>query len=71
MGFAEAFSYDSAEEVFDEIKRFWNPETGYDLRGVSYERLRADPAAVAVRRPDGHATATRSATSTTVSARLG
>ena len=33
----------SAEEVFDEIKRFWNPATGYDLRGASYERLRQTP----------------------------
>ncbi len=40
MGYSESFSYDSAEEVFDEIKRFWNPKTGYDLRGVSYDRLR-------------------------------
>jgi sulfite reductase (NADPH) flavoprotein alpha-component len=43
MGFSDAFSYDSAEEVFEEIKRFWNPTTGYDLRGASYERLRQAP----------------------------
>lgn len=43
MGFSEAFSYDSAEEVFEEIKRFSNPKTGYDLRGISYERLRRSP----------------------------
>ncbi|MFJ4168912.1 molybdopterin-dependent oxidoreductase [Paenarthrobacter sp. NPDC089714] len=43
MGFAEAFSYASAEEVFEEIKGFWNPKTGYDLRGVSYARLRETP----------------------------
>lgn len=43
MGFSEAFSYSCAEEVFEEIKRFWNPTTGYDLRGVSYERLRRQP----------------------------
>ncbi|MEU6415169.1 bifunctional nitrate reductase/sulfite reductase flavoprotein subunit alpha [Microbispora sp. NPDC046933] len=43
MGFEEAFSYDSAEEIFEEIKRAWNPATGYDLRGVSYERLRRAP----------------------------
>jgi sulfite reductase (NADPH) flavoprotein alpha-component len=43
MGYSESFSYDSAEEVFDEIKRFWNPKTGYDLRGVSYGRLRQTP----------------------------
>ncbi|BBY37869.1 bifunctional reductase [Mycobacterium mantenii] len=43
MGFSEAFSYASAEEVFEEIKRFSNPKTGYDLRGASYERLRRSP----------------------------
>ncbi|MBM7458841.1 molybdopterin-dependent oxidoreductase [Rhodococcus coprophilus] len=40
MGFADAFTYSCAEEVFEEIKQFWNPQTGYDLRGVSYDRLR-------------------------------
>ncbi|ORW97332.1 reductase [Mycobacterium sp. IEC1808] len=43
MGFSESFSYDSAEEVFEEIKRFWNPATGYDLRGASYSRLHRTP----------------------------
>lgn len=43
MGYEKAFSYDSAEEVFEEIKRAGNPRTGYDLSGVSYERLRATP----------------------------
>src|SRR5947209_18532280 len=43
MGFSESFSYNSAEEVFEEIKRFWNPATGYDLRGASYDRLRRTP----------------------------
>ncbi|MFJ6518589.1 molybdopterin-dependent oxidoreductase [Streptomyces filamentosus] len=43
MGFADAFTYASAEEVFEELKRAWNPQTGWDLRGVSYERLRAAP----------------------------
>ncbi|MFG1783784.1 molybdopterin-dependent oxidoreductase [Rhodococcus oryzae] len=43
MGYAEAFGYGSAEEVFEEIKGFWNPKTGYDLRGVSYDRLRETP----------------------------
>ena len=28
---------------------FWNPQTGYDLRGVTYERLRRDAGAVAGR----------------------
>ncbi|MGW0936041.1 molybdopterin-dependent oxidoreductase [Streptomyces sp. NPDC002666] len=40
MGYAEAFSYGSAEEIFEEIKGAANPKTGYDLRGVTYERLR-------------------------------
>lgn len=43
MGFSDYFSYTSASEVFDEIKRFSNPATGYDLRGISYERLRETP----------------------------
>ncbi|HEX3784939.1 MAG TPA: molybdopterin-dependent oxidoreductase [Pseudonocardiaceae bacterium] len=43
LGFAEAFDYTCAEEVFAEIKRFANPVTGYDLRGVSYDRLREAP----------------------------
>ncbi|WP_157876000.1 molybdopterin oxidoreductase family protein, partial [Streptacidiphilus griseoplanus] len=43
MGYEEGFSYGSAEEVFEEIKQAWNPATGYDLRGVSYERLRRTP----------------------------
>jgi sulfite reductase (NADPH) flavoprotein alpha-component len=40
MGFAEAFSYTDANEVFEEIKRAWNPQTGYDIRGASHARLR-------------------------------
>lgn len=43
MGFADGFSFNSAEEVFEEIKRSYNPKTGYDLRGVSYSRLRENP----------------------------
>ncbi|MEU9121534.1 bifunctional nitrate reductase/sulfite reductase flavoprotein subunit alpha [Streptomyces sp. NPDC048506] len=43
MGYEDAFDYHSAEEIFEEIKRAWNPKTGYDLRGVSYERLRGTP----------------------------
>lgn len=43
MGYSDAFSYASAEEVFDEIKRFWNPNTGYDIRGATYSRLRETP----------------------------
>jgi NADPH-dependent sulfite reductase flavoprotein alpha-component len=40
MGYADAFTYTCAEDVFEEIKQFWNPKTGCDLRGVTYERLR-------------------------------
>lgn len=43
MGYAHAFSYTSADEVFEEIKAFWNPKTGYDIRGASHERLRQTP----------------------------
>ncbi|MGW0882093.1 molybdopterin-dependent oxidoreductase [Streptomyces sp. NPDC002671] len=43
MGYEQGFAYDSAEEVFEEIRRAWNPVTGWDLRGVSYERLRETP----------------------------
>ena len=43
MGYAEGFSYTAAEQVFDEIKGAWNPSTGYDIRGVSYARLRDAP----------------------------
>lgn len=43
MGYADAFTYSSAEEVFEEITQFWNPRTGYDLRGIGYQRLRETP----------------------------
>ncbi|MFD7839488.1 molybdopterin-dependent oxidoreductase [Streptomyces sp. NPDC059761] len=43
MGFAEGFTYHSSEEVFEELRRAWNPTTGWDLRGISYERLRGGP----------------------------
>lgn len=43
MGYADAFDYASAEEVFAELRRFANPQTGYDLRGVTYDRLRQGP----------------------------
>lgn len=42
MGYEKGFSYESAEDVFEEIKGAWNPKTGWDLRGVTYERLRAE-----------------------------
>lgn len=43
MGFGEAFDYSSSEEIFEEIRAFWNPRTGYDMRGLSYARLRQGP----------------------------
>lgn len=43
MGFAEGFTFTSAAEVFEEIKGFHNPRTGYDLRGASHARLRQAP----------------------------
>ncbi|MDL9945820.1 bifunctional nitrate reductase/sulfite reductase flavoprotein subunit alpha [Gordonia sp. ABSL11-1] len=43
MGYADAFTFSSAEEIFDEIREFANPRTGYDLRGISYEGLRRTP----------------------------
>nr|WP_124707969.1 bifunctional nitrate reductase/sulfite reductase flavoprotein subunit alpha [Gordonia insulae] len=43
MGYADAFSYSCAEEIFDEIREFANPRTGYDLRGVTYDGLRRTP----------------------------
>ncbi|CAG7650549.1 bifunctional nitrate reductase/sulfite reductase flavoprotein subunit alpha [Actinacidiphila bryophytorum] len=43
MGYGDAFDYAGPEDVFDEIRRAWNPVTGYDLRGVTYERLRGTP----------------------------
>ncbi|CAM3895177.1 bifunctional nitrate reductase/sulfite reductase flavoprotein subunit alpha [Smaragdicoccus niigatensis] len=43
LGYAEAFSYESSEQIFDEIRRFNNEKTGYDLRGITYDRLRQQP----------------------------
>ena len=43
LGFGDDFDYKSSSEIFDEIRRFNNPRTGYDLRGASYERLRETP----------------------------
>ncbi|MFF5983220.1 molybdopterin-dependent oxidoreductase [Streptomyces olindensis] len=55
MGYEKGFSYDSAEQVFEEIRRFHNPKTGWDLRGVSYERLRETPVQWPAAREDGPA----------------
>ncbi|WP_312156232.1 nitrate reductase, partial [Pseudomonas sp.] len=43
MGYADAFDYADAEAVYDEIRRFYNPATGYDLRGIGYADLRQRP----------------------------
>jgi sulfite reductase (NADPH) flavoprotein alpha-component len=43
MGFAENFNYASASDVFDEIRQTWNSKTGYDLRGMDFEKLREQP----------------------------
>ncbi|WP_413642819.1 molybdopterin-dependent oxidoreductase [Mycobacterium sp. RTGN5] len=43
MGFGAHFGYESSEQIFDEIRQFANPKTGYDLRGASYQRLRETP----------------------------
>ncbi|GAA3170439.1 MULTISPECIES: molybdopterin-dependent oxidoreductase [Streptomyces] len=53
MGYGEAFGYDSAEEVFAELSRAYNPRTGYDLRGVSHRRLRRGPVQWPSADPDG------------------
>lgn len=43
MGYAEAFTYRSAGEVYRELQQAYNPATGYDLRGAGYERLIETP----------------------------
>lgn len=53
MGFADAFTYAGAEDVFEELKRAWNPRTGWDLRGVSHQRLRETPVQWPAPTPDG------------------
>ncbi len=63
MGFGSAFDYSSADEIFEEITGFANPATGYDLRGVTYDRLRESP--VQWPCPPGAAPAIPSAISTT------
>ncbi|WP_422747352.1 molybdopterin-dependent oxidoreductase [Mycobacterium sp. WMMD1722] len=43
LGFGEQFAYHNSAEIFDEIRGFANPRTGWDLRGASYDRLRETP----------------------------
>jgi sulfite reductase (NADPH) flavoprotein alpha-component len=42
MGYA-GFDHETAAELFEEIKHFANPDTGYDMRGASHERLQETP----------------------------
>lgn len=53
MGYEKGFSYDRADQVFEEIRRFRNPKTGWDLSGVTYERLRRTPVQWPAAREDG------------------
>ncbi|MGE4430437.1 MAG: molybdopterin-dependent oxidoreductase [Sphingobium sp.] len=43
MGYGHAFAYESAAAIFEEIRQFWNPRTGYDIRGASHDLLRRTP----------------------------
>ncbi len=43
MGYRDGFDFASAEDVFAELREFWNPRTGWDVRGVDYARLRRGP----------------------------
>lgn len=67
MGFGDQFDYKSSEHVFAEIRQFANRRTGYDLGGVTYERLRETPLQWPC--PTEGVIGTRSATSMTGSAR--
>jgi sulfite reductase (NADPH) flavoprotein alpha-component len=40
LGFGDSFAYEHASDVFNEIRQTYNPKTGYDIRGISYESLR-------------------------------
>jgi sulfite reductase (NADPH) flavoprotein alpha-component len=42
MGYS-GFDFGSAAEVFAELAGFHNPHTGWDLRGIDYDRLRRSP----------------------------
>ncbi|GAA4494657.1 bifunctional nitrate reductase/sulfite reductase flavoprotein subunit alpha [Gluconacetobacter tumulicola] len=43
MGFTDGFSFNSAAEIFAEATRFTNPKTGYDIAGITHDRLRTGP----------------------------
>lgn len=42
MGFP-GFDFSSSAEIFEEIRQFANPATGYDLRGITYAALAEGP----------------------------
>jgi NADPH-dependent sulfite reductase flavoprotein alpha-component len=43
MGYEDGFTHTGAAEVFDEICACANPQTGYDIRGASHDRLARGP----------------------------
>lgn len=43
LGYRDGFDYPDAAAVFDELKGFHNPRTGWDLRGVDHDRLAHGP----------------------------
>src|SRR5690606_2519812 len=43
MGHGDAFDFPDAAAVFDELSRFHNPRTGWDVRGADHARLRQGP----------------------------
>ncbi len=43
LGYGPAFDFPDAAAVFDELTRFHNPRTGWDLRGVDHARLARGP----------------------------
>jgi NADPH-dependent sulfite reductase flavoprotein alpha-component len=43
LGHPEAFDYRDAAEVFDELRAFANPASGWDMRGIDYARLADGP----------------------------
>jgi sulfite reductase (NADPH) flavoprotein alpha-component len=44
MGYSNGFAYQSASDVFAEIQASANPRNGYDLRGMTHERLATEGA---------------------------
>lgn len=67
MGFAEAFTYTCAEEVFEELRQAWNPAPAGTCAASPTNGCAPPPCSG--RPPPAAPTTTRSATSTTASAR--